>query len=81
MINFYIEQNKVRFEINLQSLRSSGLNVSSKVMHLARIIQGSIEFGSHELIPAYLFKAETNTRNYADNGHCFVFFECVAHSL
>ncbi len=40
MINFYIEQNKVRFEINLHSLRSSGLNVSSKVMHLARIIQG-----------------------------------------
>jgi len=40
IINFYIEQNKVRFEINLDSLRRSGLSVSSKVMHLAKIIQG-----------------------------------------
>ncbi|MFA6054878.1 MAG: YfiR family protein [Thermodesulfovibrionales bacterium] len=40
IINFYIEKNRVRFEINVDSLKRSGLSISSKVMHLARIIQG-----------------------------------------
>jgi len=40
ILNFYIENNRVRFEINLNSLRRSGLRISSKVMHLARIIEG-----------------------------------------
>lgn len=39
IINFYIEENKVRFEININSLRRSGWRISSKVMRLARIIQ------------------------------------------
>jgi hypothetical protein len=40
ILNFYIENNRVRFEINLDSLRQTGLRISSKVMHLARIIEG-----------------------------------------
>jgi hypothetical protein len=40
ILNFYIENNRVRFEINLNSLKRSGLRISSKVMHLAKIIQG-----------------------------------------
>jgi len=39
IINFYIEEGKVRFEINLNALKRSELSISSKVMHLARIIQ------------------------------------------
>lgn len=39
MVNFYLEQNKVRFEINLASARRAGLNVSSQLLKLARIVQ------------------------------------------
>jgi hypothetical protein len=39
IINFYIEESRVRFEININSLKLSGWRISSKVMHLARIIQ------------------------------------------
>ncbi len=39
IINFYIEENKVRFEINLNALMRSSLQISSKVMKLARIVQ------------------------------------------
>ena len=40
LMNFYLEKNRVRFEINLNSLRLSGLRISSKVLQLARIIKG-----------------------------------------
>lgn len=38
IVNFYIEQRKVRFEINVQAAKSAGLKVSSKLLALARII-------------------------------------------
>jgi len=38
IINYYIEENKVRFEINVNALKRSGLRINSKVMKLARII-------------------------------------------
>lgn len=38
MINFYPEENKVRFEINVDAVRRSGLKVSSQLLKLARII-------------------------------------------
>jgi hypothetical protein len=38
IINFYLEQNKVRFEINVDAARRSGLKISSKLLNLARIV-------------------------------------------
>lgn len=37
-INFYMEQNKVRFEINKDAAARSGLKISSKLFSLARIV-------------------------------------------
>lgn len=39
VINFYLEQNKVRFEINVDAARRAGLKISSQLLKLARIIQ------------------------------------------
>lgn len=39
MVNFYIADNKVRFEINPEAARHAGLKISSQVLKLARIIQ------------------------------------------
>lgn len=41
VVNFYVEQNKVRFEINLAAARRAELKVSSQLLKLARIIQPS----------------------------------------
>lgn len=38
MINFRIEENRIRFEINLGAAESAGLTVSSQLLKLARII-------------------------------------------
>jgi hypothetical protein len=38
MINFYVEDNKVRFEINPDAIRRSGLRITSKLLRLARLI-------------------------------------------
>jgi hypothetical protein len=38
MVNFYLENDKVRFEINLESARQGGLNISSRLLALARIV-------------------------------------------
>ncbi|MBI5427168.1 MAG: YfiR family protein [Nitrospinae bacterium] len=40
LINFFIEDNKVRFEINVGAARRSGLVVSSELLNLARIVEG-----------------------------------------
>ncbi|MFA6540718.1 MAG: YfiR family protein [Bacteroidota bacterium] len=40
-IGFYIEQNKVRFEINLNALKQGDLKASSKLLRLARIVNPS----------------------------------------
>ncbi|MBI5471943.1 MAG: YfiR family protein [Ignavibacteriae bacterium] len=37
-IGFFLENNKVRFAINVQSLRTANLNASSKLLRLAKII-------------------------------------------
>ena len=39
MINLYQEQSRVRFEINLASVRASGLEVGSRVLNLAKMIE------------------------------------------
>jgi hypothetical protein len=38
IMNFYIEGNKVRFGINVDSVNRSGLKISSRLLRLARII-------------------------------------------
>jgi YfiR/HmsC-like len=40
-INFAIEDNRVRFEINVRSARRARLNVSSKLLNLARVVRSS----------------------------------------
>jgi len=37
-INFYIERNKLRFEINLESARNHELTISSRLLSVARVI-------------------------------------------
>ena len=38
VINFYLEQNTVRFEINLESARQRGLVISSRLLGVARVL-------------------------------------------
>jgi hypothetical protein len=39
MINFYMEQNKVRFEVNEDKAKDSKLSISSQLLKLARIVR------------------------------------------
>jgi hypothetical protein len=39
IINFYVEENKVRFEINTDAAKQARLNISSKLLKLARIVR------------------------------------------
>jgi hypothetical protein len=41
IIGFYIEQNKVRFAINIEAARRAGLRISAKLLKLAKIIKAS----------------------------------------
>lgn len=41
-INFFIVSGKVRFEIDPEKLRASGINMSSKVLRLGRIYEGAL---------------------------------------
>jgi YfiR/HmsC-like len=38
IINFFLERNKVRFEINIHAANRAGLRISSKLLNLARIV-------------------------------------------
>jgi len=37
VINFYLEQNRVRFEINIDAAQRTGLSINSQLLRLARI--------------------------------------------
>jgi hypothetical protein len=39
MVNFYLEQNRVRFEINAEAASRAGLRISSHLLKLARIVE------------------------------------------
>ena len=39
-INFFLQKNKIRFEINHEALKRSGFVVSSELLNLARIVVG-----------------------------------------
>jgi hypothetical protein len=41
MINFFVEENKVAFEINVDAVRQTDLTITSKLLRLARIVQSS----------------------------------------
>jgi hypothetical protein len=41
VINFFVEQNKLRFEINLHAAQQRALRISSKLLSLARLIEPS----------------------------------------
>jgi hypothetical protein len=38
MLNFYLQENKVRFEINKDAADRSGIRISSKLLNLAKIV-------------------------------------------
>jgi len=38
VVNFYLEQGKVRFEINIDAAGRTGLNISSQLLRLARLV-------------------------------------------
>jgi hypothetical protein len=38
MVNFYLENNKIRFEINLEAARLAGLKISSNLLKMGKII-------------------------------------------
>ena len=40
IINFVIEDNKVRFEVNPQAARQAHLQISSKLLRLAKLVGG-----------------------------------------
>ena len=40
MINFYMDHNRVRFEINADKAKRSKVNISSQLLKLARIVSG-----------------------------------------
>ena len=40
-INFYLDQNKVRFEINAQAAKQNGLKISSQLLALGKIVDSS----------------------------------------
>jgi hypothetical protein len=39
-INFYLENNKMRFEINLQAANRAGLKIRSNLLNIAKIVTG-----------------------------------------
>ncbi|HEY3175540.1 MAG TPA: YfiR family protein [Candidatus Polarisedimenticolia bacterium] len=43
VINFFTDENKVRFEINLEAARAAGLQISSKLLGVARIAPAGAE--------------------------------------
>jgi hypothetical protein len=39
VINFFLENRKIRFEINVDAAKRAGLRISSKLLRLARVVQ------------------------------------------
>ena len=39
IINFVLEDSKVRFEVNVEAAKQAGLNISSRLLSLAKIVQ------------------------------------------
>lgn len=41
MVNFYLEQNRIRFEVNHGAVQRAGLGLSSQLLKLARLVEDS----------------------------------------
>ena len=41
VVNFFVENNKIRFEINIDAARQHGLRISSKLLALAKIVESN----------------------------------------
>lgn len=41
IINFVVENNRIRFEVNVQAAKNADLNISSRLLALARIVQST----------------------------------------
>ena len=42
IINFVLEDSKVRFEVNIDAAKHAGLNISSRLLSLAKIVQTNV---------------------------------------
>ncbi len=51
MINMYVEENRVRFEINVARARQAGLDVSAKLLQVGRVVVASNELGGLDQVP------------------------------
>jgi len=40
MINFYMENQKIRFEININAVKEAQLNMNSQLLRLGRVVGG-----------------------------------------
>ena len=45
MINFYIENNKIRFEINMEAVKLAGLKINSNLLKMGKIIDPPVGQG------------------------------------
>jgi len=45
IINFTLEDSKVRFEVNIEAAKQAELNISSRLLSLARIVQDDVAYG------------------------------------
>lgn len=45
IINFTLEDSRVRFEVNIDAAKQADLNISSRLLSLARIVQDGLAFG------------------------------------
>jgi hypothetical protein len=45
IINFTLEDSKVRFEVNIEAAKQAELNISSRLLSLARIVQEDVAYG------------------------------------
>lgn len=48
LINFYVSENKIRFEINVPAVRNASLKVDSLLLEVARIVKPQREIGGGE---------------------------------
>ena len=43
-VNLYVDNNKIRFEVNFEASKKSGLGLSSKLLRLAKIVKSRVNY-------------------------------------
>jgi len=46
MINFVLENDRVKFEVNRKAAEQAGLKISSKLLSVAKVVMAQVQFGS-----------------------------------